>query len=115
VDSDEQKDTSAVQKAYEDQVNKELSEIAAYREALVQDFMNAEPDEETAEKAAKKLIELVPDAGNTVKYLITHAESEAVRKDLSKWIFQVAMKAAEDKGDEDEMTRLINVLSKASK
>lgn len=111
---DNQSDADAVRTAYEDQVKQELAELAIYREKLNDEFKDAEPDNETAEKAAKKLIELVPDAGKNIKYLINHAESEAVRKDLSKWIFAVAMKAAEAKGDEDEMDRLIRSLSKAT-
>jgi len=111
---DNPQDNEAALLAYKDQVEKELSELAIYREALTDEFKNAEPDQETAEKAAKRLIELVPDAGKQIKYLINHSESDAVRKDLSKWIFSVAMKAAEAKGDEDEIDRLIKSLSKAT-
>lgn len=100
---------------YEAQIKRELEESAQYHEALKDEFKDASPDDpDTAIKAGKRLMELVPDAGTQIKYLINHAESEAVRKDLAKWVFQTAMRAAEINDDEDAMQKLVNSLTKAS-
>lgn len=112
----EGKSTEQLKKEYENQVQQELSELAIFSEKLKADFadVDTEDEEVVAEKAKKKLLELIPDAGNTIKYLISHSESDAVRKDLAKFVFQTAMRAAEVAGDEDEVARLIKSLTSSN-
>lgn len=96
---------------YEAQVARELQEGIAYHDSLKEEFKDADPDDvELAKKAAKRVIELVPDAGLQIKHLINHAESEAIRKDLSKWVFGVAMKAAEATGEIEDWQKLLSGL-----
>lgn len=106
-------DPAEARKEYDKLVKRELGEMAAYREALEAEFKDADPDsDETAEKAKKRLIELVPDAATQIRYLLNHAESEAIKKDLAKFIFGTAMRVAEINGDEVQMQKLISSLSK---
>jgi hypothetical protein len=101
---------------YDAQVAAELAKLGEYRKALEEEFKGADPEKaETAMKVLKRVVELVPDAGTTISYLLNHAESESVRATLAKFVVTVALRAAEKSGDDDELTRLVNELTGASK
>jgi hypothetical protein len=97
---------------YEQQIAAELLEVANYRKALEEEFAGKDMDDpEVAIGAKKKIMELVPDAGKNIKWLLNHAESEHIRKDLSKWIMELAMKAHEKSSGDDVLSKLLKELN----
>jgi hypothetical protein len=96
---------------YEASLDQEVKELLEYDKELRQEFKNAQPDEETARRAKKRVIELVPDAANQIKQLITHAESEAVRKDLAKWVIQTAMQHGVEVSQNDDIANLLHSIT----
>lgn len=107
--------TEELRESYAQAFQRELAENAVYKEELKEKFTDVDADDpEVAKQAREELIKLVPDAGARIIWLLNHAESEAIQKDLAKFIFQVAIKAAEISGEEDEMQRIIKSLSRAS-
>lgn len=96
---------------YQKRVARELAKVAEYKKALEEEFATADPDDpETARKTREKLVELVPDAGYTIAYLLKHAESETVRASLAKYVFDSAQKIGKEGEGESEMDKLIKKL-----
>jgi len=98
---------------YEKQVDKELAKLAEYHKALTQEFANIDPDDpEVIRKANEKIIELVPDAGAALNWLLNHAQSESVRANIAKYVFDRAIKHASEKGEDDEIAKLLKGMTK---
>lgn len=106
-------DSNELKKQYEAKIAKELQELAEYRKALEAEFRTKTLDDpETALKAKAEVVSLVPDAVSQLKWLILHADSESIRKDISKWVMELAIKAADKNGEDDELKDLLKQFSK---
>jgi hypothetical protein len=112
-DSPKNETTDELQKRYDEQIGAELLQLANYRKALEEEFATKNLDDpETAAAAKAHVLESVPDAATQLKWLIRHADSENIRANLSKWVLELAMKAAnKDEGD-DALTQLLSQLQK---
>lgn len=107
----------------EDEIREELrleyaanmqEELTGYRKALEQELgtlgeLNAD-DPDTVTKVRNKLLLLVPDAYSAMSQLINHADSEAVRANLSKFVFTEAIGKAKTQDEEDELRKLLGDL-----
>lgn len=83
-------------------------EIARTRKAIHEEFADANPDDpETGEKARNNLITLVPDAKETIAFLMIHGESESVRAGLAKYVFDHAIGKEKGTTAEDELKDLL--------
>jgi len=101
---------------YELSIAKEMQELAEKREAIRQKLKGKKlEDPETMAIAKETVLDLTPDAALQVRYLINHAESETIRKDLSKWVLGLAMNEHGKRDDEDELSSLINTLTGGKK
>jgi hypothetical protein len=89
----------------------DLERSIAEANAVKSEFDAADPDAvETAEAVRAHVVELVPDAKIVIKELLLHADSEAVRAGLAKFVMAAGMKALQDKGDRDELGSLLKSL-----
>jgi len=97
---------------YEAKVAAETERLQKLHESVKEALKDRSLDDPETMKVAKETaLDLIPDAAVTIRYLMLHAESESVRKDLSKWIFTLAMDRATNKDDEDELQGLIDSLT----
>jgi hypothetical protein len=105
-------DNDKEQDGYENSLQAEIDKLHAYRQSIEEEFKGVDPqDPEASEKARKKIFELIPDAGGTIQYLLLHADSEAVRSSLAKFIFTEAIRSAKAAGDDDALTKLFSELA----
>ena len=100
---------------YEQEVAKEFQRLAALREAVKEKLSGKElEDPETMKIAKETVLDLIPDAAVTVRYLILHADSETIRKDLSKWILQIAMNDRSQSNEDDELQKFLDTITKTN-
>lgn len=104
--TDEQRKAS-----YADEVEAELIKLHEYREALKQEFEKATDDEDVSHITRKQIIELIPDAAETVAFLLKHSDSDAVRANLSKFILETGIKTAKGEDEASEMAKLVAKLT----
>jgi hypothetical protein len=101
---------------YEQTIQQEIVELAAKRETIRQKLLGKQLDDpETMAIAKETVLDLTPDAALQIRYLINHAESETIRKDLAKWVLGLAMNERGKLDEEDEMTNLLNELTAGKK
>lgn len=90
-----------------------IESLQGYHKAFEEEFKNVDANSPEAVAAARKqLFTLIPDAGATIQHLMNHAQSEAVRANLAKFVYAEALRVAKAEGEGDEMSRLINSLTK---
>lgn len=99
----------------EERYNLSLAEEKAkheqYQAALRAEFASLDIDDpETQKRVRAEVFELIPIAASTVNYLMTHAESEAVRANLAKWVLSEGMKSAEKDKPKDFVSELFDRL-----
>jgi hypothetical protein len=96
----------------EEKYNRTLAnELHEMHKRFTEEFAGVDSDDPVvANKARAQVIELVPKAAVSISTLILHAESETVRANLSKWVFEVAMKAANEGGTDSELVKLFEEL-----
>jgi hypothetical protein len=91
-------------------------ELQAYRQALKSEYGELgelDPDDPaTVLRVRSRLLQLVPDAATTMKQLINFADSEAVRANLSKFVFQEAMGRAKSEAEKDSLADLLKAVAK---
>lgn len=91
----------------------ELRKAIANAEARASEFIEADPDKpETAEKVRAHVVELVPEAKLALQHLLLHADSEAVRAGVAKFVMAAGMKALEGDKDKEDWAELLNKIGK---
>jgi len=97
---------------YDQNMQQELEKIQAYRKALEQEFGgDLDPnDPANIANARRQLLVLIPEAGETIRRLMVHAQSESVRANLAKYVFDQAMKDAAAGKADDETQKLLKEL-----
>jgi hypothetical protein len=109
----DQAERDELQKSYDQQITAELQRLAEYRLAVEQEFAGRKLDDpETAAMAKDQVVTLVPDACKTLAWLINHADSENIRKDISKWVLECAMKQAGTNSENDALATLMREFTK---
>ena len=115
TDNSDNNDGTA-EETYEEKVRREMDEIVEKREHVRKQLIGKHLDDpETMAIAKETVLDLIPDAALQVRYLINHAESETIHKDLSKWILGLGMNERGRIDEEDEMQKLINDLTGGKK
>lgn len=103
-------DESEAKEVYEQSLREEHAKMLA---AMQSEFNLEDADElKQAVIARKKVVEIVPDAAEAVKYLVNHAESEAVRGNMAKFVLQTGMQLDSDADPADPMGKLFDRLRK---
>lgn len=82
---------------YIKELQREVAQAEADKEALKEEFAKVITEEWTDEEIKEKFKELVPTAFTSLKNLMMNAESEAVRANLIKYIFTIALSSFGDK------------------
>lgn len=78
-------------------------------EALRQEFASNQHEQRTIED----VIELKDDALETLKHILKHSQSEPLRANVAKWVYEKVLDS-EKAGDENELAELIKGMSRAS-
>lgn len=87
---------------YNTKLQEEITRMQAYKKSLEEEFANANPDDpETHKKVRSKLHELVPNACETVAWLLDHSSSESVRGNMAKFVLTESMKSADGEKTKD--------------
>lgn len=109
----DQAERDELQKTYDQRITEELQRLAMYRQAVEEEFKGRSLDDpETAKMAKDQVVTLVPDACKTLAWLINHADSESIRKDISKWVMECAMKQASVNGENDALSQMLKEFTK---
>jgi len=107
---EEPKEPNAQEK-YDAELAKELEALHAFRKATEQEFAGLEAtDPKTAAAARNKLLELVPDAAEQLKFCLIHSDSDSVRANVAKFVFTEALKAADSDKTKEAWEDLFNQL-----
>jgi hypothetical protein len=105
--------SESAEERYNAELQAELARLHAYKKSLEEEFKDVDVDDpKTAKMARNKLMELVPDAGETIAYLLLHGDSESVRANLAKFVFAEAMRAADNGKTADAWEELFKSISK---
>ena len=98
---------------YERNIAQEMQQLADKREEIRKRLEGKTLEDPVTMKIAKDtVLDLIPDAALQIRYLINHAESETIRKDLAKYILNLGMQSKEKLDEEDELTSLLKDLTK---
>jgi hypothetical protein len=110
----EEYEAEAVRMREEHDANvRELERAIAMANARAEEFTDADPTKaETAEAVRAHVVEMVPQAKTAILDLLLHAESEAVRAGLAKFVMAAGMKALEGDKEADEWATLIKKIGK---
>lgn len=110
----EENERQELKEEYEKQVARELQELAAYKTAIEQEFSTKTLDDPVmAARAKEEIVGLVPEAAVQLRWLITHADSESIRKDISKWVMELAMQTSAKNERDDALNELLESITKA--
>jgi hypothetical protein len=100
---------------YASMLAQEEAKHEAEKKALVEEFTEQLKEQWSAEDIKNKLTELMPQAYQSLQYLIGNAESESVRAGLIRYVFNVALQdLAPKSGSEspdDEFRKLLGDLA----
>lgn len=101
-------DADEAKKVYEQSLKEEHARMLA---AIQGEFNLGDADDLKQQVLSrKKVVDLVPDAADALAHLINHAESEAVRGNMAKFVMQTAMQLDSDSGAGDPMAKLFDRL-----
>lgn len=106
-------DVDSAKEEYANNVEAEFVRLAEYRNAVAEEFKGKTLDDpDTPIIAKNEIVSLIPDAAVQLAWLINHAQSESIRKDISKWVFDLAMKSADKTEGESALEKLLSEITK---
>lgn len=98
---------------YQRETEQEMAKLVELHNALTQEFKGRDLDDpETAVRAKNEVVSLIPDAATALHYLIAHSESDAIRKDIAKWVMDTAMKTANNDESKNALATLLDEITK---